>query len=238
MSEHTMTATQPSRARPTSARRSTLRTLLARFALCVGFIASAPLLAQDLAMMELVSPQSGCMLSATENVTVRMFNHGPTVTQGTTVMFQYIVDSSVGSNAQLVLDAAWEANSSKLFTFPTPANLSQAGGHTITVSLNLAADTHTGNNTLHNIAVTNAATTVPGTLAAAAPGPSGTLTLSNHVGAVLQWEESPDGERWYRLANTGNTQSYVGLTVPRKYRVRVANAPCAPAVSNVVTTVP
>jgi gliding motility-associated-like protein len=65
---------------------------------------------------------------------------------------------------------------------------------------------------------------------------SGTLTLSGHQGAVLQWELSTDG---FGLAidtvtNTSSTYSFTDLTEKTSFRALVQNGVCAPEYSTIV----
>ena len=62
------------------------------------------------------------------------------------------------------------------------------------------------------------------------------MTLAGNVGNILNWESSTDGgSTWNTIANTSNTEPYVGLTQNTLYRVIVQNGSCERDTSNVET---
>jgi PKD repeat protein len=65
-------------------------------------------------------------------------------------------------------------------------------------------------------------------LAAVCVGRSpGTLTLSQHVGQVLQWQSSTDGgTNWQSISNTTTTYNPGVLTTNTCFRAKVVNVPC------------
>ncbi|WP_163709912.1 carbohydrate-binding domain-containing protein [Mangrovibacterium lignilyticum] len=63
---------------------------------------------------------------------------------------------------------------------------------------------------------------------------STTLTLSGHIGDVVQWEYSENGgATWISVANTSTTYTATDLTVDTRYRVLVQNGSCSQAYSSV-----
>jgi gliding motility-associated-like protein len=65
---------------------------------------------------------------------------------------------------------------------------------------------------------------------------SGSLTLAGYIGAILNWEYSINGgTTWTPIPNTTNTESLVGVTQTRLYRVVVQSGVCSSATSNVIT---
>ena len=65
---------------------------------------------------------------------------------------------------------------------------------------------------------------------------SGTLTLTGYVGAIVNWEYSINGGvSWIPIANTSNSESLVGVSQTRIYKVIVKSGSCANALSNQVT---
>src|SRR5688572_20205564 len=60
---------------------------------------------QDLAMMALVQPVSACALTGAEQVTIRLFNHGSTLTTGTTIQFMYAIAGNSSVNDSIILDS-------------------------------------------------------------------------------------------------------------------------------------
>jgi hypothetical protein len=221
--------------------RARMNRVLAGMLFCTGMsLLWAPALQaqQDLALMEQVRPASACALTGVENVTIRMFNHGPTLATGTTIQFMYVISGNPAVNDSIVLSSDFVTKTSMNFTFAMPANLAAPGDYHFLVSLNLTGDINTGNNTIHDTLVRNAAPSFAGTIAAPGSGGSGVLSVTGNIGAVVQWEESPDQQRWFKLANDSTSQSYSSVTAPTHFRVRVANAPCPAAVSAAVTVMP
>lgn len=201
-------------------------------------LAAPAALAQDLAITAIVAPISGCALGASQSVAMRITNYGPTLAAGTNILVLYNLDSNPGANDTVMLTSAFQTNTSLVHTFAMPADLSVSGAHTFTYAINPSGDINPGNNTVSGYVVVNTAPTVAGTLTGPATATSGTLSLSGSTGSVEQWEESPDNLRWFKLYNTSATQGFADLRAATRYRVRVANAPCPAAVSNVVTVTP
>ncbi|AVP96541.1 hypothetical protein C7S18_04705 [Ahniella affigens] len=193
--------------------------------------------AQDLALLNLATPQSGCMLG-NETVRVVAYNYGARLNAGTQFLGLYALDGNASQNQLFVLDTPWESMSARTLVFDVPGNFSNAGDHTLLVSINFASDPNNGNNTLHNLTIRSSAMSVAGTLTPSGNGSSGMLSLSGQIGSVLQWEQSPDGLRWYKLANGDTTQSYAGLDQPTQFRVRVGNEACPAVVSPATTVTP
>lgn len=214
-------------------RRYRARRLLPRLVALIGLsvACAAPVQAQDLAISSVLQPVSGCALSNAENVTMRIFNYGPTLSAGTSILVAYTINGGSNNNDTVTLASSLLSNSYLDFTFTAQANLSAAGSYAFNFAINPAGDINPGNNALNNHVVNNSAPSVAGSVNGTSVGSAGALMLSGEVGAVVQWEESPDGQRWFKLANTSNTQNFSALTVPTQFRVRVANAPCAAATS-------
>lgn len=213
------------------------RTSIAVFAIAACSIVEAG--AQDLAVTAVTAPASGCALSLAESVTVQLFNYGPTLTAGSTFNVSYTVNAGAPLTEMVTLGSNLLANGRLVYTFTTPADLSVPGNYTIDATANLPGDINPTNNVYSGYAVTNWANSVGGTLATPPMGSAGTLSLSGHIGNVVQWEESDDnGARWFALANTTATQAYARLRVPTRFRARVRNGPCADALSSPVTAVP
>jgi len=69
--------------------------------------------------------------------------------------------------------------------------------------------------------------TVGGTVSGSSTVCSGSnstlLILSGHIGSVLNWEYSTNGNDWYEIANTSNTYTAENLTVATQYRAVLQN---------------
>ncbi|MEQ8686401.1 MAG: PKD domain-containing protein [Imperialibacter sp.] len=55
----------------------------------------------------------------------------------------------------------------------------------------------------------------------------GTILLKGQTGAVLRWQESPDGTTWTSISNTTTSQSFTDLTATTFYRAEVQSGTCA-----------
>jgi hypothetical protein len=210
--------------------------------LLVGFmlalIGIAPVAAQnDLSVTTLVEPASGCALTSTENVSIRLFNFGTNLPAGTGFNVSYAIDAGMPVTELIVLGSTLLSNSVLDYTFTTPADLSVPGTYSFSATVNLPGDVNPTNDASAGNPIVNASPT-PGTLSAPPSGSSGTLTLTGTSDAIVQWEESPDALRWFKLANTTTTQSYTGITTTTHFRVRLVSGSCPSVVTNEVVVDP
>ncbi|MBK8283779.1 MAG: hypothetical protein IPK97_02270 [Ahniella sp.] len=98
---------------------------------CVLALSVSPVVAQDLEMLALSAPQSGCNLGSNEAVRVRLLNHGPTLPAGTSFLILYTVSNgSPASNDLVTLTEPLLTNNSIELQFSAPANLSAPGSYT------------------------------------------------------------------------------------------------------------
>jgi gliding motility-associated-like protein len=198
---------------------------------------------QDLALASpsglIQSPVSGCGLTSTETVTVRVFNFGPTLVAGNTFNVSYTINGGAAVTETVTLTGNFTTNSTFTYNFTTLANLSAAGTYTLTATVSLAGDVNSANDTYTGYTVTNNSLSVGGTIDGdtnlCITTNGGVLTLSGHTGNVLNWEYSTDGVTWLSISNTTTTQSYTDLTVQTYYRARVQNAACTVAFSDTAT---
>ncbi|MBL7889909.1 MAG: hypothetical protein JNL24_10165, partial [Bacteroidia bacterium] len=191
---------------------------------------------QDVSVTAITQPVSGCALTATENVTIRMFNFGPTLTAGTSFNVSYTINAGAPVTELLTLGSNVLTNSTFSYTFTTQANLSAPGTYTIDATCALAGDINPSNDAFTGYTVINTAASAGGTVSGGTNVCTGTnsgnLTLSGHTGNVLNWEYSTDGGgTWISISNTTTTQSYLNLTVATRYRAKVQNGSCATATS-------
>ncbi|MFT7591079.1 MAG: gliding motility-associated-like protein [bacterium] len=73
---------------------------------------------------------------------------------------------------------------------------------------------------------------VSGATGVCAGSNSGTVTVSSHIGNVLKWQFSTNGNLWNNIVNKGTTQSYTNLSQTTYYRAVVQNGNCNIAYSN------
>ncbi|MDQ3109184.1 MAG: hypothetical protein M3R17_04755, partial [Bacteroidota bacterium] len=201
---------------------------------------SAALAQNDLSVTAITAPVSGCALTATENVTIRIFNFGNTLPAGTSFNVSYTINAGGPVTELVTLAATLLSNSTFNYTFTTQANLSTPGSYTFNGTVSLAGDVNPTNDAFTGYIVVNTATSVGGTVAGGTnvclSGNSGVLTLSGHTGSVLRWEYSTDGgTTWINISNTTTTQAYSNLTIPTLYRAVVQNGGCVIANSSVAS---
>lgn len=196
--------------------------------------------AQDLSVIAITAPVNGCALTATENVTIRIFNFGPNLPAGSTFNVSYMINAGAPVTEMVVLGAPLLTNSTFNYTFTTQANISTPGTYTFDATVAIAGDINPSNDAFTGYMVTNTAASVGGTVSGGTnvcvSGNSGVLTLSGHTGNVLQWERSNDGGvSWFSISNTTTSQSYLNLTLPTQYRAQVQNGSCATANSSIAS---
>ncbi len=194
-------------------------------------------MAQDISVTAITAPVSGCALTATENVTIRIFNYGPMLPAGSTFNVSYTINAGAPVTELVTLASNLLTNSTLNYTFTTQANLSIAGSYTFDATCALAGDINPSNDAFTGYVVVNTAASVGGTVSGGTNvctgSNSGNLTLSGHTGNVLNWEYSTDGGgTWISISNTTTTQSYLNLTIATLYRAKVQNGSCAVATSS------
>ena len=78
--------------------------------------------------------------------------------------------------------------------------------------------------------------TTTGAVTVCANNNTGQITLSGHVGSVLNWEYSIDnGINWLPIANTSNNLTYTNLVTTTLYRAHIKSGVCSEAFSSVST---
>jgi gliding motility-associated-like protein len=205
------------------------------------FVICVPSFAQDDAILAaplgtIMAPTTGCALTSTEAVTVRIFNSGPgTIMAPFDVSFN--ITGPVNSSAtETVLVGSIPMNSTFTYTFTATADLSTTGTYTMDATVTVAGDPNASNDTYTGYSITNNSPSNGGTATGGANvcsgSNSGNVTLVGQVGNVLNWEYSTDmGGTWISISNTTTSQAYNNLTVQTWYRANVQNSTCAVATS-------
>lgn len=194
----------------------------------------------DLSVTSITAPVSGCALTSTENVTIRIFNFGATLPAGSSFNVSYDINAGVPVTELVTLASNLTSNSALIYTFTTQADLSVVGSYTFDASVSIAGDVSPANDAFNGYIVDNTANSVGGTVSGGTgvciTGNSGVLTLSGHTGNVVRWEYSTDGGfTWINITNTTTTQSYNNLTVPTQYRALVQNGTCTAQYSSIAS---
>jgi gliding motility-associated-like protein len=194
----------------------------------------------DLSVTAITQPVSGCALTSTENVTIRIFNFGNSLPAATSFTVSYTINSGVPVTEMVTLGSNLLSNSTFNYTFVTKANLATPGSYSFDATVSLAGDINPTNDAFLGYLVTNTAPSVGGTVSGGTnvciTGNSGVLTLSGHTGSVQRWEYSTDGGvTWINISNNTTTQAYTNLTIPTQYRAVVQNGGCTAATSSVAS---
>ena len=201
--------------------------------------ASFPCLAraQDLSVVAMPAPVGGCALGSSEAVTIRLFNHGTNLAAGTAFNVSYGVNAGAPVAELVVLGSPLLTHGTYTYTFATPLDASVPGTYTLDATVALAGDINPANDALPGHHVTNSATSVGGVVdGPGAPVLSGTVSLSGHTGAIIEWQQSADGgRRWRRLANSDASLAFDGLRHDTAFRTLVRSGTCAPALSGAFT---
>ncbi|MCU0434908.1 MAG: gliding motility-associated C-terminal domain-containing protein [Bacteroidia bacterium] len=196
--------------------------------------------AQDLSVINIISPVSGCALTANENVTIRIFNFGPNLPAGTTFNVSYTINAGAPVTELVTLSSVLLTNSTRNYTFTTQANLTTPGSYIFDATVSIAGDINPTNNAFTGYTVTSTAASVGGTVSGPASvcitGNTGAVTLSGNTGNVIRWEYSTDGGfTWFTLSNTTTSQAFTDLNTQTLYRAVVQNGTCTPATSSIHT---
>jgi hypothetical protein len=216
-------------------KRYRMRNIALAIALAAGFAGAAH--AQDLAVTAIKAPQSACVLGGNENVTIHIFNYGPTLTAGTLFNVAYTVNGGAPVVELLTLASNLGSNSTLDYTFTTQANLMVPGTYTFNATASLTGDVSPSNDTYTGYVVTKSAATVGGSVSGpAGPVLAGSVTLVGYVGDILEWQQSEDGgRRWRRLANTAATLGFDALRHDTQFRARVRSGACQVQLSSMAS---
>jgi len=186
----------------------------------------------------ILAPVTGCALTNSEAVTIRIFNSGPgTINAPFDVSFN-ITGPLNSSATETVMVGSIPMNSTLTYTFTATADLSTAGTYTMDATVTVAGDPNATNNTYTGYSITNNAASNGGTASGGTTvcngNNTGNITLVGNTGNVLNWEYSDDlGITWFNISNTTISQSYDDLTTQTWYRANVQNASCAVATSTI-----
>ncbi len=194
--------------------------------------------AQDLGITASISPNSGCDLTTTEQISVVILNNSNTLPAfGGTYTLSYLIDGT--GLVQESPGAPINPNATSNFTFTQNADLSACGSHEIKVWIDLPSDGNQVNDTI-TWTVQNDCTVIPGNIIAdmlVCEGSSDTLVLDNWVnGSIIDWEFSTDnGSTWNGLGVTDTFYIFNNITVETQYQVLIDGGFCPNDVSTTAT---
>ncbi|HEY4282810.1 MAG TPA: hypothetical protein VGM62_07050 [Chthoniobacterales bacterium] len=139
-----------------------MKRILCLLALAIVFSQAANA-QNDLSIVKITSPVSGCGLTATENVTVRVFNYGNTLPAGTSFNISYTINAGAPVTELITLASNLTSNSTLTYTFLTQANLSVPGTYTFDATVAIAGDVSPANDALTGYIVANSCNITLGT---------------------------------------------------------------------------
>ena len=190
------------------------------YALCTVLLAQFTFAQTDLLPTAITSPTNGCLLSASQNVEVRVAR-GDNFTPGS-VNYSVTVTTTVNgttypaetSSVSLVpYQAALISGSS------APIDFSAPGIYDIQCVISYGG-TIAANDTITTSVISSV---LPGSLSAdetVCEGDNGQINLTGNSGEIVQWEESIDGGiNWSALGNTTNSLNYTNIAQTTSYRV-------------------
>lgn len=192
--------------------------------------------AQDVGVVGSGAPNSGCMLSSSETVSVTIYNFGPTTSSP--IAISYTINGGTPVTEPYPL-ASFNTTSSYTHTFSTPADLSINGSYTIKYYTTISGDANNSNDTLISVIVSDALSvggTINSDFSVCDGNNSGQLDLIGNVGDSLVWEESVNGGGTWTMVSSGSSSyGYNNLSVQSQYRVAVKNGYCAEDYSSITT---
>lgn len=205
----------------------------------LGTCWTAALRAQDMSTIALLQPRSGCALSPSEVVQIRVINYGPTLPGATIFSYAYSINAGTPVIETVFMGNPVPPNGTITYTFNTRADLSLPAVYWVDATVTVSGDANPDNNALGAQSVQNWAPSVGGVLnPPASVASAGALTLDGQLGDVLEWQQSVDGQRWRALQNHTTEQGFAGLAESTQFRVQVQNGPCPPALSSIARAAP
>jgi hypothetical protein len=148
----------------------------------------ASTLAADAGIIAVTAPNSGCVLTNQETVTVTVKNYGTTAQSNIPVSYRI----NNGTPVNEIMAGPLAPNTSASYSFTTKANLSTLGTYSLEASTNLTGDLAPTNDAMTRSIVLSAAPAVPtissGGTTTLCTGGSVTLTAASATtGATYQW---------------------------------------------------
>src|SRR5688572_26903583 len=103
----------------------------------------------------ILAPTTGCALTATETVTVRIFNAGPGIINAPFDISYNITGPVASAATETVMVGSIPTNSTFTYTFTATADLSTPGVYTMSSTVTVAGDPNASNNTYTGYSITN-----------------------------------------------------------------------------------
>ena len=210
------------------------------FLICLLVFVTGSSIAQDIGVINISSPTTGCNLSNAEAVTVQIFNYGTNINSNFNVSYRINNGAIVTETVNLI--SPYTSGSTYTYTFSTPANLSIPGDFLMDAFTQLPGDINPANDSINDYRVISYALSqsgnLTGTSTVCSGENSGTLNLTGQTGDVLQWEFSVNGgSSWTVLNNINNSLNFSNLISSTVYRAYVKNGTCPALYSNEHTVI-
>lgn len=191
---------------------------------------------ENIGVVGILSPVTGCVLTTSETVIVAVYNFG-TVPIVSNMDVSYSING--GPPVTEIAPPTLNSGSSFTFTFLAKADLSAPGTYTITAYTSYPGDTNPGNDALDSLVNSDplsAGGSISSDVTVCSGSNSGNLTLSGHIGSVLNWESTTNGgSSWNIISNTSATQNYTNLPSTTGYRALIQSGVCTAVYSSTVT---
>jgi gliding motility-associated-like protein len=194
--------------------------------------------AQDLGVTASITPNSGCDLTVSEQVSVVILNNSNTLPAfGGSYTLSYTIDGA--GLTQENPGAPINPNATSNFTFTQSTDLSQCGSHEIKVWIDHPSDANATNDTI-TWTIQNDCTVIPGNIIQdmlVCEGTNDTLVLDNwSYGSITDWQYSTDnGATWGNLGVTDTFYVFNNILVETQYQVVIDGGYCPNDISTIAT---
>lgn len=190
--------------------------------------------AQDLTVIDILGPVSGCQLGSAETVSIRVQNQGAMVPGGSIFRLSFKIGNQPVQEEVIFRGNTVPSMGTFTHHFSTvAANVSAEGVYTMEASVQYEGDSNAANNSLSGWVIRNDFPSLGGnatgnTVALGADS----VQLQGYHGQVQEWQTSADGLRWLALENRTPTQAFDQLSGPSAFRAVVQNGACAADLSS------
>ncbi len=193
-------------------------------AMAITILTTPSTLATDAGVLAISAPNSGCVLTSQETISVAVKNHG--TTPQSNIPVSYRINNGTWVNE--VLTGPVAANTSVNYAFNAKADLSTLGSYIIDARTSLSGDLLASNDLMSRTVVLSAA---PGTPGVSASGTAictgGTVTLTATPGTSFQWFKNG-----VAIANANASTCVVNST--GSYTATALNGSCASSASTAI----
>lgn len=179
--------------------------------------------AQDLIVTSLQNPSDACQLTASESITVTIWNSSISIPHAGAFDVSYELNN--GPTVTVTNNTNINGNAIYTFTFPVPDDFSNCQSHDLKVWVTGGIDPNHANDTLWASVISDCPA-IPGTITGNSPICENinddSLHLSGQNGTILAWDNSTDGaSTWNTTWTPDDFYHYVNLPSASIWRVIV-----------------